>query len=155
MTTLKIEEKEATKIYSNPNVDPVFKLILEQTFGQDFFNRKITDRVKTFEDACEIAGIDPNQDKFKKSSPDEIAYAKLKIIIEALNEGWKPDWSDENKYKYFPWFYLNGSSGFRFDGVGYGCTGSTVGSRLCFKSKELAEYAATQFFSLYKDFFTL
>lgn len=155
MTTLKIEEKEATKIYGNPNVDPVFKMILEQTFGKDFFNRKITDRIKTFSDACEISGIDPNQDKFKNGSQDEIAYAKLKIIIEVLNEGWKPDWNDENQYKNYPWFYLNGSSGFRFDGVSYYYSASDVGSRLCFKSRELAEYATKQFISLYKDFFTL
>jgi hypothetical protein len=34
-------------------------------------------------------------------------------------------------------------------------TSSDVGSRLCFKSSELAEYAGKTFESIYKDFLTL
>ncbi|MOA38929.1 hypothetical protein D3C78_1606660 [compost metagenome] len=44
---------------------------------------------------------------------------------------------------------------FSFVVYAYGHSHSGVGSRLVFKSRELAEYAAKQFINEYKDFFTL
>jgi hypothetical protein len=156
MATLTIDNDKARKIY--PTASSEIKTILEQSFGKDFFSQKITDRVKTFEDACEVVGIIPDLIELDGDTLDEIAYKKLKVIVKALNEGWIPDWKDTNQYKYYPWFYMDkthSSSGFSFFFVGYYCTGSYVGSRLCFKSAALAEYAAKQFTGIYKEFFTL
>ena len=152
MPTLTLSDKQAREIY--PSAAPELKTILEETFGKPFFSQKITDRVKSFEDTCTVLNIkkqyvfDEDED-----TEDEIAYKKLKVIAKALNEGWTPDWNNSSEYKYYAWFYLN-SPGFRFDYAGYGCTGSGVGSRLCFRSRELAEYAAKQFTDIYKTFFT-
>lgn len=111
-------------------------------------------KIKTFEDALKAL-----KRKFNPPavlSNDELAYMKLKIIAEALNEGWKPDWTDGN-WKYWPFFKMGKAAGVGFSYDGYYCvtSDSTVGSRLCYKSRELAEYAGTQFKSLYKDFLTL
>jgi hypothetical protein len=151
MQTLQINKENARKLY--PSASAEFKTMLVDTFGKEFFSQKITDRVKTFEDACEVLGV-----RFHASNtddPDDEAYKKLKIIILALNEGWKPNWNNGNEYKYYPWFYMDKSNGFSLLSVTGACTGSSVGSRLCFKSRELAEYAAKQFIELYKQFFTL
>ena len=89
---------------------------------------------------------------------DEIAYVKLKLIAEALNEGWTPDWSNGEWDKWHPWFKMDDSSSagrFSFYGAGNLHSVSIVGSRLCFKSKDLATYAGTQFLDIYKDFFTV
>lgn len=81
--------------------------------------RPITERVKTYKDACKILGKDPlekyidktveleNGEKFVSYSLplDEIAYIQLKTIIEALNEGWKPQLT-EDESRWYPWFYL-------------------------------------------------
>ena len=119
------------------------------------------DRIKTFEEACEKLGIDP-QNTIPDFSmfPEEhqaamIAHAKLIIINDALNEGWKPDWTNGKWDKYYPWFVIGSPSG---DGFSYGDCGawnafSVVGSRLCFKSRELAEYAGETFLQLYKDYY--
>jgi hypothetical protein len=151
MATLTIDEAKAREIY--PTASCELKTILEDTFSKQFFSQKITDRVKSFEDACKVTGGDPESRGFTVGSTDEIAYKKLKTIISALNEDWKPDWNNSNEPKYYPWFYQN-APGFRLHDVICGYTASCVGSRLCFKSRELAEYAVKQFFSLYKDFFT-
>jgi hypothetical protein len=119
-------------------------------------------KIKTFEDACTALGLDS-----KKVLPDfsmypekhqkaMLAHAKLIIIAEALNGGWQPDWGNSSEYKYEPWFYMGGSSG---SGFAYGAyddwySASTCGSRLCFKSSELAKYTGQQFTDIYKDFFT-
>jgi hypothetical protein len=85
------------------------------------------------------------------------AYAKLFIIAEALNEGWVPDWADSDQYKYYPWLLVKKNtknpSGFGLSYDGYDCAGSysNVGSRLCFKSSELAEYAGKQFKKEYEE----
>lgn len=152
MKTLNLSDKQARDIY--PTAAPELKVILDNTFTKEFFSIKITDRVKSFEDACAVLGIDGRQVYHSGiDDADDIAYKKLKIIIAALNEGWKPDWNNDNEYKYYPWFYLN-SPGFRFNDAYYFCTTSGVGSRLCLKSRELAEYAAKQFETIYKDLFT-
>lgn len=63
--------------------------------------------IKTFEDACKAVGIDHDgwcqaHDGIEK---DVLAYLKLRIITEALNEGWFPKYT-ENEIRYWPWFYL-------------------------------------------------
>jgi hypothetical protein len=158
METLVISKQDAKNLY--PSASPEFKTVLESTFGKPFFSQKITDRVKTFEDACEVLGIDLIGFVDDDNAPDESAYIKLKTIIKALNEGWTPDWNNDNQPKYWPWFHLektkSNPSGFRLFHVGYYCySDSAVGSRLCFKSRELAEYAAKQFEDLYKQFLTI
>lgn len=152
MKTLKLDEKTARKLY--PTAVPEFKTLLEENFGKECFSQNITDRLKTFEDALEIEGID--SDEFYKScaglSPDELYYRKLKIIVKAANEGWVPDWNNSNEYKYYPWFDMR--SGFGFSGTDYGYSNATTGagSRLLFKSEELARYIGKQFTEEYKQF---
>ena len=113
-------------------------------------------RIKTFEEALQAQNV-----IFKApegATPDEIAYMKLKIITKALNEGWEPDWNNWSEWKYYPYFKMsdNGAApgvGFSYYFYDFDLGYSTVGSRLCFKSRELAEYAATQFKDIYNDFF--
>jgi hypothetical protein len=150
METLKISKQKALQLYPKASVE--FKELMEETFGKDFFSKKITDRVKTFEDACEIIGEDPNDKKYTMGEVDVIAYQKLKVIAKVLNEGWSPDWNNSNQYKWFPWFYMN-NPGFRFSAAycDYTGTHSAGGSRLCFQSEELAKYAGNQFLELYNQ----
>jgi len=123
---------------------------------------KITDRIKTFDDACRELGLDPSG-KVTIDASSELegdlksiaAYARLTIIARALNEGWKPDWTNDNERKWWPYFEYK--SGFGFSGTicdGWR-TNTSVGSRLCYKSEALAEYAAKQFADIYNDFLTL
>lgn len=113
---------------------------------------KITDRVKSFEDACGILGISVSSVFSKSDSKDEIAYKKIKVIIKALNEGWIPNWENTNEYKWFPYFEYNSGFGFSTLGADHRVTGTTVGSRLVYKSEELSNYAAKQFDDIYNDF---
>lgn len=115
-------------------------------------------KIKTFEAACKALKMDPVKlPDFSMLSQEEAtamtAHYKLVIIARAINEDWKPDWNDYDETKYYPWFEMS-SSGFRFFGVNCVCTDSGVGSRLCFKSRDLAEYAGKTFKKLYKDYFT-
>jgi hypothetical protein len=153
MKTLQINEQTAREIF--PKASEEFKEVLKDTFGEKFFQRKITDRVKSFEDACGILGfiVQTHRNMFEELQKDEIAYIKLKVITEALNEGWEPDWNNNNEYKYYPWW--NMQNGFSLSDVSYYYSYSFVSSRLCFKSRELAEYAAKQFLEIYKDYFTI
>lgn len=149
---LVISGKDARKLY--PTASTEWKTTLESTFGKEFFSQKITDRVKTFADACEILGIDPDDAWHESDEQDEVAYKQLKIIARALNEGWEPNYNDSNQRKWYPWFYLN-KPGFRLGACYYGNSAAAVGARLVFKSEELARYAATQFQGLYSDYLQL
>jgi hypothetical protein len=125
-------------------------------------------KIKTFADACMALKLDP------KKLPDVsmlpvihqkaiISMYKLTIIVEALNEGWKPNWNDSNEAKYSTWFEIKADkkrpSGFGFSGTYYDSwytnSHTDCGSRLCFKSSELALYAGKQFASEYKDLFLI
>lgn len=80
--------------------------------------RPVTERIKTFEDACEELGNDHPmvqawnsiyqgcEDWSKdKDIADVIAYHKLRIIAAALNEGWQPHFTQEEE-RWYPWFCL-------------------------------------------------
>lgn len=126
--------------------------------GKKANTQSIMERVKTFEDACDVHGLDEVKldivgiDNHSKSIQ---AYAKLSIISEVLNEGWKPDWSNTNEYKYVPWFEHKSGLGLSYDDCDGWYSSTDVGSRLCFKSRELAEYAGKQFEDIYRDYLTL
>lgn len=141
MQTLKIEIPTGYEIDS-----------FNKASGEIKFKAKpqnIINRIKTIDDVLAYHNI--TRESFEKScenlTPDERAYRLLKLITRCLNEGWTPNWSNSNENRYVPWFNL--SSGFRF------CVywaSSSISSRLYFKSKELAEHAATQFIDVYRQF---
>ena len=122
----------------------------------------IKDKVKSFEDACKLLDITPSvpvvtgiPEKYQKPL---IANYQLMVIAEALNEGWTPDWSNGEWDKWYPWFDMDNSSSagrFSFFVADYLFSFSFVGSRLCFKSEELADYAGTQFLELYRELFVI
>jgi hypothetical protein len=150
--TLQITKDAALTAYKD--ADTAGKALLEALLGKNNFLIKITDRIKSFEDACRELGEDPAN--FNVGMPDEIAYKKLKVITRALNEGWEPNWNNDNQYKWYPWFYMD-SPGFRFYDSYYSRTAASAGagSRLCFKSQELSTYAGQCFLELYRQFMTL
>ena len=79
------------------------------TLVKDKDARPVTERIKTFEDACEELGINPEEwmaeNETYKEDADILAYLKLRIITLALNEGWKPSFA-KDEYRYYPWYYL-------------------------------------------------
>ena len=122
----------------------------------------IRDRVKTYEDACRVLGID-NKTPELPNIPERdrrgvTAYYKLIIIARALNEGWEPDWKDREQDKVVPYFHFdrenNTTAGFAYalTDNAPSSTDASLGSRLCFKNETLAEYAATQFEELWRDY---
>ncbi|MGB5818840.1 MAG: hypothetical protein WBG90_05095 [Saonia sp.] len=157
METLEIKKEAA--IAAHENAKSSGKKLLEDLLGKKLFQKEVTDRIKTFDDVLDELEI--SKEEFTNAASvlesDEVAYRKVKLIAEALNEGWLPDWTDSNQYKYLPWFNMGGSSGSGFSFYGCGCwrTFSVCGSRLCFKSSELASYAGKQFEKIYKEFLTL
>lgn len=106
------------------------------------------------------------------------AYLKLRIIVAALNEGWEPKFT-KDEWRYFPWFYIyskeeleemdeeersrvvgraynnadaSGGLAFAYASGASSNSGTYVGSRLAFKSKELAVYCGQQFIDIWVDF---
>lgn len=157
-------------------------------------NRPITERVKTFEDACNILGEkhpcviaynafehDVMAAVDSKEIADVAAYLKLRIIASALNEGWQPEFT-ENEYRWYPWFYLytqeeidnmteerkkeislllwggdahDGSCcglGYVDSGGAFSYSVASCGSRLAVKSEELAKYFGRQFIEIWADY---
>ncbi len=149
----------------------------------------ITERVKTYVDA--VLELGPNHPYVEfansaswryegKEGADIVAFLKLRVITAALNEGWEPQFTEDER-RWYAWYNLytqeeiddmsdeeKENRGLRWGGsAGYGSpcglacahsrnawsgSSSGVGSRLVFKSQELAEYAAKQFIQIYADF---
>lgn len=152
--TLTLTDQQARTIYPTASTD--FKVLLESNWGKDFFHQDIMERVKTVEDVCRELGMDYEAFMLTKANmpADTFAYETMKLITRCLNESWVPDWNDR-KAKWYPWFYQDKPSGFRFLVSYYDCASSCVGSRLVFKSEKLSDYAAKQFHEVYKAFHTL
>lgn len=119
----------------------------------------ITDKIKTVEDAYKHLGMDREKSLPQISNVSEkdkdylICEFDLWIISRALNEDWEADFLDANQLKYFNWFYVDSSGAFRFYDADFTHTHTHVGSRLCFKNRKIAKYAATQFIELYKRYY--
>lgn len=138
------------------------------------------DRVKTFEDALkELKPFHPLVKEYKALrkadvTPNLIAYSKLCIVTAALNEGWTPYFIKGEK-RHSPCFFLYTDKEIRnmskeekssvvYQSCDYAsggvslaftnCDTTTVrfGSRLAFKTSELAEYAGKQFGKLYANY---
>ena len=156
-------------------------------------NRPVTERIKTFEDACNELGEDHpmvsvydalvtrangEQSLAEWMGKDVVAFLKLRIITEALNEGWHPKFT-EDEYRYYPWFYIytkeeydkfseeekrrcvgravgsaDANGGLVVSGALYASSVSFtgVGVRLAFSNRDLAEYAGKQFIDIWADF---
>lgn len=152
-------------------------------------NRPVTERIKTFENAVEALGEEHPFvvayraiEDIDECSGDIEAYLKLRIIVAALNEGWEPQFT-ENEWRYVPWHilwtteelasksedwkrdrclistgdYVTEYAGLAFAGSCNAPSYSVadVGSRLCLKSDELATYCGKQFIELWADFWLL
>ena len=154
--TLEITKEAAIKAHDEASTKG--KTLLENLFGKRVFQKDIKQRVTCLDDALRELGKDKLD--FEAScvglSEDEVAYKMLKVIAEALNEGWTPDWSNGQWDKWYPWFKMDVSSSagrFSFVDAGHQRSGSVVGSRLCFKSRELSNYAGKQFEDVYRKVF--
>jgi hypothetical protein len=122
----------------------------------------VTERIQSLDDAIAELGEDDEQviilRKLQEVFSDEshpVNNQKAIVLTKAFNEGWIPDWNNTNQAKYFPWFEMGGSCGFRYGGYGRWTSGSVVGSRLCFKSSRLAENVGRKFTIVYKNFMTI
>ena len=181
---LKISAENALAAYNNTDANG--RELLEHLFGKEIFAQDIKDKVKTFDDAVAILGND-NQaviDYYaiadKTCTEDILAFAKLRVIAEALNEGWKPKF-DGDECRYYPWFYIYSKKeyeeldedekkdcrvvgrsyyyAYAIGGIVYAYANdassisySYLGSRLAFKTRELAEYCGKQFIDIWEKF---
>lgn len=150
-----------TTININGN-DVEIELTAEQVEKINKASVKITDRLKTWEDACNIKGIDPVKSLPYPKEKDKFEAAmngifQMFIITELLCEGWEADYANINQYKWYPYFkYQNKTSGFGFHASIYvnSRSPSGAGVRLVFPTEELANYASKQFISIYNKFLT-
>ena len=187
MKSIKIEIPDGKRVEWNK--DGLLQLVNDTEQEQ----KPVTERIKTFEDACNELGEDNplvqayrsadfNTSGNSKDVLDVIAYLKLRIIAAALNDGWEPQFTEE-EYRWFPWFYLyteeelkdkseewknkhalvlwggdassGASCGLASASSNYAFSYSYagVGARLAVKSEELAVYFGTRFAELWADYY--
>lgn len=184
---LELTSEQLAACYCNGGNE--FRQTVKEALGEDFSKElPIQVRVQTFEDAVRELGDEHpavrtyNSFKYGYSAkePDVMAYLKLRIITAALNEGWEPQFTEDER-RWYCWYnliskedldsmseeekkerlvvgrasYLAVASGglvysFASSVSAYSYTYS--GSRLAFKSEELAEYAGKQFIEIYADY---
>ena len=147
-------------------------------------DRPVTERIKTFEDAMLALGEEHPLVKEwhcgENLSSDLEAYLQLRVICAALNEGWEPQFT-EDEWRWFPWHYLWTESeldeksdewkadrhlimiGDKYQSEYAGLasahsrnapsdSNTSIGSHLCLKSEALATYCGKQFIDLWAAF---
>lgn len=185
MSEVRISKEQLINSYKT--ADNETKKTLEAIFGKEIFKPKdIKERIKTFEDACNELGQEHQLVREYWDichtgimfGADIVAYLKLRIIAAALNEGWEPQFT-EDEWRYFPWFclytqseidemseedknrvvyrsyynaYANGGVAYAYTSYDSSNTYTSIGSRLAFKTRELAEYAGEQFVEIWADY---
>ena len=179
--------------YNGDEASSEQKQLLELIFGKEQLKREkkpanVMERVRTFADACAELGSDSSLVKAynnfmdlcddEEANSDVIAYLQLRIIVAALNEGWRPKFVPD-EYRYYAWYYfctkdeidnmddddkrrvvgraVNNAYAYgglvsAYAGSASSSSGSSVGARLAYCSEALAEYAAKQFAAIYAKF---
>lgn len=189
---MEIKKENIVRAYSKAD-DSVKKVLcelfpeaqLETAHTAD--KRPIIERIKTFQDAREVLGEEHRlcrawkalSDDDAEVAPDVEAYLKLRIICAALNEGWEPQFT-EDEVRWYPWHWLYtqdeiddmeedektnrhmmSTGDYQTEYAGFACAistdapsaaGTAVGSRLCLKSDTLAVYCGKQFIDIWADF---
>lgn len=120
-------------------------------------------KITTVEAAYKAVNVDYTKRPDFSGMPEEdrealAAHADLLIVHKSLNGDWKPNWNS-NEPKYYLWFDMEKTetnpSGFTLYYVYYHFTYSYVGSRFCFKSREIAEHAIKYFLPQYRAYFVI
>lgn len=182
---IEINQETLVAIYGNSNSEG--RKVLREQLGEKFSEiLPVTERIKTFGDALEELGPDHEavksyndiEWKLGKGQEDIKAYLKLRVITDALNEGWRPEFI-QGERRWYAWYDLisqedydalseeeksrcvGRSSYNAFASGGLVCSYANNASshsfanysaRLAFKNEKLAEYAAKQFIEIYADF---
>lgn len=190
-----LNEQTAEKFGPFQTKDEAHKAIAEEVKkGSPAFGWKLEEKeverwkdIKTFEDAVACLGdnhkfveayyhaigvADDEEDAKELFGIDVVAFLKLRVITAAINEGWEPEFT-EDECRWFPWFYLyneyeyrifsderkqrcvgRANSGLVFEDTDYASTGSNAyyGARLAFEREEKADYAGVTFKELWADF---
>jgi hypothetical protein len=154
---LKIKKETARKIYAA--APSALQEILIETFGEECFRKKEFTDLKTFDDLCQACGTTEKEfeDKWKNIPVDSqtVSFQRMKILSDAINQGWKLDHFNIDQYKWFPYFKVSSSGfGFSLSRYCFDFTHSGVGSRLCFETEEKSNHAGRQFTKLFQDFIT-
>lgn len=192
---MEIKEKNIIAAYkaANEEIKALFKIMIPEINFTQKDTRPVTERIRTFDDACAELGEDnPLVQEYQViistidcPKHDLEAYLQLRIITAALNEGWEPQFT-EDEYRWYPVFWLYKTKaeyeaeseswrkthplilfgGYACDGASCGFvfadsnfapsdTDAAFGSRLCLKSEALADYCGKQFATLWADFYLI
>lgn len=181
MDKLKIDREKVIDLYLESSQEQQ-KVLEKLFGLETFYPHGIMDSIRTFDDAWKALGpnhpLVKEYEAICKADVTQrlISYSKLFIVTAALNEGWVPEFK-EKEHRYFPQFfaysdeevnkmseeqmsrvairyssYADVSCGLFCASGGCVISATIVGSRLVFKTRELAEYAGKQFLSLYADY---
>ena len=181
MNTLNIDKEKAINAYQQGSEEQK-KVLEQLFGKETFRQKMVTDRIKTFNDALKELGPNHilvkeyNVINNNMTTLSMKYYSRLCVITAALNEGWTPKFIKGEK-RYFPYFrlysseeirqmskeeksrvfyqscdYASGGVSCAYAAYGSAVVDASIGSRLAFKTKELAEYAGKQFGKLYVNY---
>lgn len=176
----------------NPEIQGLLRTLYGDAVEPAVDNRPVTERIKTFDDAVASLGNHALVNQYRRITEEQnppmnetaidiIAYLKLRIVVAALNEGWQPEFVEDER-RWAPWFtlytneeiadmddddrakvcrvvgrsfsYAYAYGGLVYAGANSASSGahSNYAARLAFKTEALARYAGTQFIEIYRDF---
>lgn len=181
MATENITISKASLLKAYREAEPAQKEFLKKLFGSYTFtiSFNVMDRVKTFQDAVvELGNDNPLVQQYNQiysefgdmMDTDIIAYLKLRIITAALNEGWEPQYTEDER-RYYPYIGLitkeqydslpddekklsivRGGLVLAHTRICSANFSAYNGMRLAYKTRELAEYTINQFMDIWADF---
>ena len=147
---LKVMKANAVKAYEAADTNG--KILLEKLFPGVLKPVLITDRIKTFQDVLAYHNLTNSdfEDQTENDADDEVAYKQVKLVARALNELKPGEELDRSQPWYTPYFDRRAGFGFSRTRYDYWHTYTIVGSRLSYKSANLAIYAGKTFTSIYE-----
>jgi len=146
--TLDFEESFIKEMYKActkeqiPVFEKIFKKYLKDITDSDVLS------VTTYKEVCKRL----KEKEYSGENKRINTFAKIDQIQRFYNNGWTPDFSDSNQYKYYPYFEYKKGSGLVFRGALFSssfCSGLVA----YFKSEEIAKHVGKHFANIYNDLY--
>lgn len=150
---IEVSDELITKAFSQ--ADSGQKTLMKKYFkikdGSEAF-----DKIKDYKSFCKYFGIKEltikDFEQFGDQAKKMFAFHKIKNFETYFNDGWKPDWSNSNEYKWYPYFeFKKGSGGWCFYGSDVRIYISYAVAAF-YKDQKIADFIGKTFLDIYSDF---
>lgn len=150
--TIEANKENVLEVYRNASKSE--RKVLEKVFGKEKFIQP-SDWMNLWNKFCKdnkLKVVLPHLNPKDADEEWDNSCVMLRNIFKIRRGNWKPDFTNGNQEKWFPYFCCSSGFGFVFSVTYFVSSFTTVGSRLCLPSRKMSDDVAKEFLPIFEKF---